>query len=401
MKIIHTSDWHLGHSFYGYERTEEHLCFLEQLIQIIRYENPDALIISGDIYDSVVPSITAQKLYNKMILELRATAPTMKIIITAGNHDSSSRLELNGELWNAFDVQIIGNIERNDNRVNYEKHIIEITDSNTKIKGYIIAVPYIYHANYPITDDDTQSRMRSFHQQLLNSVKERNTNNRPIIMTGHLAVNGADIKGHETKHTRLVYENIDELGTGYDYLALGHIHRPQAVADNTNARYSGSPIPISFDEDYPHSVTIVEIKNHDDAPTIREIKIEPPIPILTIPEKGGDINEIIERIASLPNEKSYIRIKLKVKDVIPMNERLQIEELFSQQQAILCEIQPIRETSNHSNQRNIAIEEIKHISPFEIAMDYYSQHYGSSMDEELQQMLQESIETVEKEHNNQ
>ena len=269
MKILHTSDWHLGHSFYGYERTEEHLSFLKQLCNIIRNENPDALIISGDIYDSVVPSITVQKLYNRMILELRAAAPTMKIIITAGNHDSSSRLELNGELWNAFNVQIVGNIERNDNVVNYEKHIIEITDSSKKIKGYIIAVPYIYHANYPAADNDTQSRMRSFHQQLINRVIERNGANRPIIMTGHLAVSGADIKGHETTHTRLVYESIEELGEGYDYIALGHIHRPQTVTSNKKARYSGSPIPINFDEDYPHSITIVEIENHDDAPDIR------------------------------------------------------------------------------------------------------------------------------------
>ena len=401
MKILHTSDWHLGQSFYGYERTEEHLCFLNQLCRIIKDENPDALIISGDIYDSVAPSITAQKLYNKMILELRATAPSMKIIITAGNHDSSSRLELNGELWNAFNVQIVGNIERNYNVVNYEKHIIEITDSNNNIKGYVIAVPYIYHANYPATIDDTENRMRSFHQQLINRVRERNGANRPIIMTGHLAVSGADIKGHETKHTRLVYESIEELGEGYDYIALGHIHRPQIVSGSKKARYSGSPIPMNFDEEYPHSVTIVEIENHDDAPDIREIKIETPVPIHTIPEKGGDINEIQERIASLPNEKSYIRIKLKVKDVIPMNERLLIENSFSEKEAILCEIQPIRETSGDSPQRSIAIEEIKHISPFEIAMDYYQQHFGRTMDEELQQMLHESIETVEKEHNNQ
>ena len=84
-----------------------------------------------------------------------------------------------------------------------------------------------------------------------------------------------------------------------------------------------------------------------------------------------------------------------------MNERLLIENSFSEKEAILCEIQPIRETSGDSPQRSIAIEEIKHISPFEIAMDYYQQHFGGTMDEELQQMLRESIETVEKEHNNQ
>ena len=109
MKIIHTSDWHLGQSFYGMERTEEHLAFLSQLCDTVKVERPDALIISGDIYDSVAPSLTAQRLYNKMMLELHGTLPEMKIVVTAGNHDSSSRLELHSDLWDAFDVKIVGN----------------------------------------------------------------------------------------------------------------------------------------------------------------------------------------------------------------------------------------------------------------------------------------------------
>ena len=396
MKIIHTSDWHLGHNFYGCERTEEHLFFLKQLCSIIRNENPDALIISGDVYDSVAPGIAAQKLYNRMVLELRATSPTMKIIITAGNHDSSSRLELNGELWNAFDVKIVGNIERTENIVNYEKHIIEIKESEGRSIGYIIAVPYIYHANYPTTDDESHSRMQHFHQELINSVTDRNSGNLPIILTGHLAVSGADIKGHETKYTRLVYENIEELGKGYDYLALGHIHRPQAVAGSKNARYSGSPIAMSFDEEYPHTISVVEIDSHKATPTVREVKIEPLIPIRTIPAEGGNYEEIMEAIESLPQEKSYIRIRLKVKDVVPMNERAKIENFFSKHQAILCELQPIREKSETHEQRKIALEEIKNISPLEIAMDYYKQQFGENMEKELQQMLQECIDTAEK-----
>lgn len=399
MKILHTSDWHLGHSFYGYERIDEHRSFLNQLSHIIRNESPDVLIVSGDVYDSVAPSIAAQKLYNQMILELRATAPTMKIIITAGNHDSSSRLELNGELWDAFDVKIIGNIERGENGVNYEKHIVEIKENDNTTKGYVIAIPYIYHANYPAVGDETQSKMQYFHQQLIDSVKERNINNMPIVVTGHLAVSGADIKGHEAKHTRLVYENLDELGNGYDYLALGHIHRPQMVAGSERARYSGSPIPMNFDEDYPHSVTIVEMESGTYKPAIREIGITPSIPVKTIPEKGGTIDEIMDIIKSLPQEKCYIRIRLKVKDVVPMNERLLIENFFLEHQAILCEIQPIREATVCIQPKSIAVEEIKNISPLDIATDYYQQHFGGNMDEELLNMLRESIDKVEKEYN--
>ena len=395
MKIIHTSDWHLGQNFYGNERTEEHLYFLKQLCAIVDEEEPDALIISGDIYDSVAPSITAQKLYNRMILELRATAPNMKIIVTAGNHDSSSRLELNGELWNVFDVKIVGYVERNDDGVNYEKHIIEIKNESNERIGYIIAVPYIYYANYPATEDENVNRMQYFHQQLLNRVAERNTGNLPVVLTGHLAVSGANITGHERRNTHLVYENIEDMGNGYDYLALGHIHHPQAVRGNAKARYSGSPIPMSFDESYPHSVSIIEIESHGSAPQIGEREIKPLVPIVTIPKNGESIENIIEEIDALPKGKSYVRVKLKVKDVIPMSERTQIESRFAGLEAILCELLPVREvTAGAKEQLTLATEEFKQLTPMEIAKDYYHRQFGSEMDEELCTMLAECIEAV-------
>jgi exonuclease SbcD len=368
---------------------------LKQLCAIVDEEEPDALIISGDIYDSVAPSITAQKLYNRMILELRATAPNMKIIVTAGNHDSSSRLELNGELWNVFDVKIVGYVERNDDGVNYEKHIIEIKNESNERIGYIIAVPYIYYANYPATEDENVNRMQYFHQQLLNRVAERNTGNLPVVLTGHLAVSGANITGHERRNTHLVYENIEDMGNGYDYLALGHIHHPQAVRGNAKARYSGSPIPMSFDESYLHSVSIVEIESHSSAPKIGEREIKPLVPIVTIPKNGESIENIIEEIDTLPKGKSYVRVKLKVKDVIPMSERTQIESRFAGLEAILCELLPVREvTAGAKEQLTLATEEFKQLTPMEIAKDYYHKQFGSEMDEELCSMLAECIEAV-------
>lgn len=397
MKAIHTSDWHLGQSFYGIERSEEHLFFLEQLCSIIREESPQVLIISGDIYDSVAPNLTTQKLYNKMLLELHATLPSMKIVVTAGNHDSSSRLELNESLWEAFDVKIVGNIDRKDDVVNYDKHIVEIYNGNGERCCYVIAVPYVYHANYPLIENSNENRMYCFHQKLIDRVNEMNKDGLPIIMTGHLAVTGIDIKGHEANQTRLVFEHIENLGNGYDYLALGHIHRPQFVVGTKNARYSGSPLPVNFDEDYVHTVSIVEIEKHSTPPIIREIEIKPLIPFYTIPQKGGNIDEVLQAIQSLPKGKSYVRVKLNVKDIVPMSDRNRIEEEFTRIEAELCELQPIREQKTSNKKLNIAVEEIKRISPIEIAKDYYRQHFGCEMDEELKQMFFESIETVEKE----
>ena len=395
MKAIHTGDWHIGKTLHGMERSDEHLNFLTQLCSIINREKPDVLIVSGDIYDSVAPSIASQRLYNRMLLQLHATQPAMKIVIVAGNHDSSSRLELNGELWNAFDVTIVGNIERNDDEVNYEKHIIGINDNDGHPCCYIIALPYIYHANYPsVGNNAEQSKMQQFHQKLIDIVSERNSLNLPVIMTGHLALSGSDIRGHESKHTHLIYENIEEFGSGYDYLALGHIHHPQFVEGRENARYAGAPFAMNFDEDYPHSVSIVEIDAHSATPKVREAEIIPLIPLYTIPEEGGTIEEVLQAIDNLPDGKSYVRIKLKVDDVIPMHDRRLIEDKFTAIRAELCEIYPVR-TQSETKEENAHMADMRQCSPAEIAMDYYRRQFGNEMDYELKQMLLASIEQAE------
>ncbi len=393
MKAIHTSDWHIGQLFHGVERSEEHLWFLARLKEIIAEELPDVLIVSGDVYDNVAPTLAAQRLYNRMILELHNVLPEMKIVVTAGNHDSSSRLELHSELWEAFDVKVVGSIARDCEGTDYGRHIVEVRNSENAVVGYVIAVPYVYAANYPRTDDGNVSAMRHFHQTLLDSVAAININKLPVIMTGHLALSGADIKGHEAKRMRLVYENIEEMGKGYDYLALGHIHRPQFVVEN--ARYSGSPFAMSFDEDYAHSVTVVNIDA--DGVSIKEREIEPLLPVFTVPADGGDADEVVQAIKSLPRGRAYLRARLKVKDVVPMQDRVAIETAVADTELLLCEVQPVRESKRSMPGVNVAVEEIKQISPLDIALDYYKVRFGGEMDDELKEMLMQSIDKTEKE----
>ena len=119
------------------------------------------------------------------------------------------------------------------------------------------------------------------------------------------------------------------------------------------------------------------------------------MPIITIPKSGEGIESIIEEIDSLPKGKSYVRVKLKVKDVVPMSERAQIESRFTGLEAILCELQPVREaTAQAKRQTALATEEFKQLTPMEIAQDYYRRQYGCEMDEELCSMLTECIEAV-------
>ena len=218
MKVIHTSDWHLGHILYNLDRNAEHEAFLGQLCKLVCTEKPDALLVSGDIFDSAQPSIPAQRLYNRMMIDIARKNPDTTIVVTAGNHDGASRQELFSELWDeAFNVKFIGKIGyREDGTVDLDKFIVHIPG-----KGFIVAVPYIYNENYPESTNEDRLPIQDFHQRLLDRVADLNGEGLPVIMMDHLAVASCDIAGHDTAKARLVFEDLELLGKGWDYLALG------------------------------------------------------------------------------------------------------------------------------------------------------------------------------------
>ena len=131
MKILHTSDWHLGHTLYNYDRTEEQLSMLKQIEDIVREHQPDVFLLCGDVYHTYQPSSAVQTMLSEAIINIRNANPNMTMIITAGNHDSAAKHEIFTTPWKALKVHTIGNLDKN----NINKHIIKIDNI-----GYIIAI---------------------------------------------------------------------------------------------------------------------------------------------------------------------------------------------------------------------------------------------------------------------
>lgn len=396
MKVIHSSDWHLGHILYNLDRNAEHESFLKQLCEIVRTEKPDALLVSGDIFDSAQPSIPTQRLYNRMMIEIAGSNPDTAIVVTAGNHDGASRQELFSELWDkAFNVKFVGRIGYKENGdADLDKFIIEIPG-----KGFIIAIPYIYDENYPDSTDEDRLPIQDFHQRLLDKVSEINMDNLPVIMMDHLAVATCDIAGHDTAKARLVFEDLELLGHGWDYLALGHIHKPQTLK-GTAARYCGSPIPISFDEDYEHSVSIVTIGKHGDEPDITTVPIKNLMPIWNLPKKPGTADEVKAAISAIPaGEKGYARVNIKVKDILPLEQKIEMEALMKEHEGIkLCNINVVREGGSAPRElKTYTPDELKQsVDAVMIAREYYSaSHNGENLPEELVKILESIVREVE------
>lgn len=403
MKILHTSDWHLGHTLYDFDRSVEQKDFLNQLAQIVQDEKPDVLVVSGDIYHTTTPSAAAQRMYTDGLIKIHEAYSAMTIIVTSGNHDSSSKLEVSSNLWDVINVKTIGTFENIDDVFNYDKHIIEIKDKDGLLLGYVVAVPHCYPYNFPILRDDTTREMRQMHffQTILSEVKKRNVQQLPVVLMAHLSAIGCDITGHSETVGGIEYVDIQEFGVDFSYLALGHIHCPQTLKNTQErARYCGSPLPISFDENYPHSVSLVTLEE-DQVPVIELKYIKNLKPLLTIPKEPTELEEALHQLDKniKDEEEAYIRLNLLVKDYLALDAKEQASEVLHNKKAKLCtfKISNAYQSAIDDDKPKLSLEQIQEISPMDIAQLFYEQKYGKNMSDEHQKRMKIAIQQVKEE----
>ena len=392
MKVLHTSDWHLGHTLYGYDRNEEQQAMLDQMCEVVKSEQPDVMVVSGDVYDTSQPSAAVQKMFSEGMLRIHLASPEMKIVVTAGNHDSGSKHVVNQKVWHCFGVEMIGSVAHDEAK--WEDYIIKVGN-----KGYVIAVPYVYERNLP----------KGFFQTLLDKVAERNAENLPVVMMAHLTVSGSNFSGHEQADERIVGGiescQLEDLGSGYDYLALGHIHKEQFIkGSDERARYCGTPIPVSFDEIGEHSVTIVELDEHGAKPRLKMIGIENPVPLVTLPNEGyGEWKDVLAELSKVKDDDpSYIRLNVQIKDFLPVGAKEEAEMRVEGKKCKLCHINACKEQRELSASRyqSMSVDDLQKKSPIEIA-ERYAKDEGFEFDDEMREMFREAMEEVNQESQNQ
>lgn len=396
-KLIHTSDWHLGQNYYGYDRSEEQRDFLRQLAAIVAQEQPDALLVSGDIYHTAAPSSAAVSMYVEGMLDIHKACPGMAIVVIAGNHDSASRLESDSLLWRLAGVRVLGGIARDSQGLaDLQRHIIPVTD-----KGIIAAVPYAHRNSFPkVSDEDIESgeRQRAYFEALLEHVNAGNPDGLPVVLMAHLAVNNSDFTGHDRNMTMECVE-IDALGQGYDYAALGHIHRPQQVSNH--ARYCGTPVPVSFDEQCEHSVSIVTIERHGALPQVTTTAIKNIRPLHTIPAKDPvDLETALALVEEQRNDvkNAYIRLNVAVERYLPNGAQERAAKAVNAQQGRFCEIKKTALNTASGPSRQMTVEEFSRKQPIEVANQYYLEKIGRAMTDDEKAMFNYVQQLVEEEN---
>lgn len=250
MKILHTADWHIGKRLHKTDLSQDFDLFVNWLCNYLRESPVDVLLISGDVFDFSNPSSESRSQYYKTLIKLKNF--NLKIIITGGNHDSPNVLEAPKEILNQLDIHVIGQMPDQ-----FEDCLIPVSSEN-EIELIIAAIPYLRSRNLQRqfeaeSHENKQEAVKesiAFHFQETAKLAKENYPNLPLIAMGHLFATGASVSESERdiQIGNLAGLEATHFGNDYNYIALGHIHKPQRLHSETPIFYSGSPIPLSFSE---------------------------------------------------------------------------------------------------------------------------------------------------------
>ncbi len=295
MRLLHTSDWHLGITLMEKSRRDEMLSFLSFLRDTINSRSVDTLIISGDIYDTAVPSNEAQNMYYDFLSSLSGTC-CRDVVVIAGNHDSPTMLSASAAILKRLNIHVYSSV------VNLEPLVLED-------RGIILPVPFprdseIRRAFLGESVEEGQDRLKAAIASLYRGMYEKAVNLRlelPIIATGHLSVSSASSDGEKNKELYLGglgTVDADIFNSGLSYTALGHIHRPQKLNSKGTIRYSGSPLAMTFEEaKYSKSVVIADC-SYGEETAVETVEIPKTRELITLSGDSDSVKSELRRLLS-------------------------------------------------------------------------------------------------------
>ena len=457
MKILATSDWHLGNLFHGNDRLPEHKHFLKWLLEQIAEQKPDALLIAGDIFDNGNPSAAAQTVYYEFLADATQLCPNMQVIITAGNHDSASRLEAPRPLLTRYHVEIRGNVRKiwrqgeivskirqqgesedegngkeTDDKTgghwlySFDDLIIPVTNEKGE-EVIILAVPFL--RSDVVQNASYSQGVNDFLRELTAEARKKYPG-RKCIMMAHMYAKGSDIAKKDASEKIIIggQEEVDLEGwyDHPDYMTCGHIHKRQHIWNTDWARYTGSILPMSFAEkDYTHGIDLITIgcdkgekeeNGMDDegkkTGKSKEWKVDfleykPQHSLRILPEDEEELtfkkwqklinSELSERTdGELSDHFDYVMLKVK-QEKLSSDDIKELEKLVNEKDAVLCKIQriiPQLDLSTIQGSQHItSIEDIINRPPLDTLKEAFAIRHNTPMNERQEKMLSDLLTT--------
>lgn len=383
MKIIHTADWHLGKLVHQLHMTEDQEYILDQFIEIVKNEKPDAVIIAGDLYDRAVPPKEAVDLLNRTLITLIFDL-NIPVLAISGNHDSPDRLNFGSQLFKRQQFYLQARLEDAFTPV-------RLSDEYGEVNFHLI--PYVEPADVrKVLEDDTIETHQQAMKAIIDHITEDQQQGERHIFVGHAFLAGGMESESEERLSMLggaPYIQA-ELFRDFSYVALGHLHQPQRVQDES-IRYSGSILKYSFSEArHKKGVTVVEL-DHDGVSSIRQ---EPLVPKRDMRVKEGYLHDLLDEHEE--GMEDYLHIKLLDEGQIldPMGKlRKKYPNVLSLERVGLIGKAHTDQLSN--------VQERKQMSHMELFESFYKEVKGSEMDHQRKEAISTIINEIQEQERNQ
>lgn len=406
IRILHTADWHLGQTFFGYDRTQEHEHFLDWLAGVLTKNKIDVLIVAGDVFDVSNPSAASQRMFYRFIHRVTTENPRLQLVVVAGNHDSAARLESPLPLLQEMRTEIKGIVRKQNGKIDYEHLLVELKNAAGEVEALCLAVPFLRQGDYPVVETEGNpyaEGVKELYARLLKYALKKRTDGQALVAVGHLLATGSEIA--EKDHSeRIIIGGLESVSPEsfpeqIVYTALGHIHKAQRVSGRENIRYAGSPLPMSFAEKHYHHGVVKVTLDEGWSVEIEKLEYTPLVRLLSIPAtEAAAPDEVLDELRGLelPEDEPmpYLEVKVKLSEPEPML-RQQVEEILEGKPVRLARIVSFyRQAAEGSVEEETLTAGLQEMNPLQIVKATFENSYQTEMPEELVNLFQEACRTI-------
>lgn len=388
MRLIHTSDWHLGQTLHGQERDHEHARFLAWLLEQLVARRPDALLIAGDIFDSVNPPLRAQERLYDFIVSAHEKLPQLDIVMIAGNHDSGGRIELPAPLMKRLNAHAIGRVSwAGDGQLDHGRLLLPLHAASGEVAAWCLALPFLRPAEVTglATSENYLDGIAEVHKRLIDAAEAVRQPGQALVAISHAHLAGGAVS--EESERNIVIGHAEALPaslfpSSIAYVALGHLHKPQRVAGQERIRYSGSPLPLSFAEvNYPHQVLLVELEGEH----LKQVESLPvPRAVEMIRVGRAPLDDVLAQLEALPSmdlfseHLPWLEVRVLLEEPLP-DLRQRIENAISGKACRLVRI--ASEYAGRRDEEEAAhLPDLDQISPEELFTRAWTERFGGPPD---------------------
>lgn len=409
LRLLHTSDWHLGHTLHDLPREVEHRAFLDWLLARLEAEAVDALIVAGDIFDVANPSAAAQHQLYAFLATVRRRLPHLGIVVIGGNHDSAARLDAPDPFLRVLDVRVVGGLPRGrDRALDTDRFLIPLKDRTGAVAAWVVAVPFLRPSDLdPVEQDGVDALVegvRRVYADAFAAARSKREPGQALVATGHAYMTGTQLS--ELSERKVLGGNqhalpVDVFPEDACYVALGHLHLAQTVG-RESVRYSGSPIPLSMTEaSYPHQVLLVDLDG-DRFVAARPLLIPRTVELLRVPAAGpapldavlDQLSRLAPRAATPEERRPFLEVQALLEEQDP-KAKARIELACEGKEARLVHVTLTR--TGHGGGLADVVGTAEDLRPKDVLRILYTRDFKSDPPQDLLEAFDTLLELVEQE----